>query len=218
MSLSKKFNNERINITNHWCGRKKPRHTVQALYFEITQGTKMKQLFILLILLLLSGCALIAPKGDFYSESTIPQIKEEAPLVYFYRVGNQNASKHGMVNIYANDVKIFKVIDKCYTWFYLEPGEYTFKAEWSWDEKPLFEAGLYDTKKLTLNIKPGEVYYLNYRVNEVGKSSYDEFGLYGKMLEPRSKEASVEIVQEDKFTATNNLHKCRYQRNSIMKE
>lgn len=176
----------------------------------------MKQLLVFLILF--SGCALLAPKGDYFSEATSPQIKDGVALIYFYRVGNQYASKHGMVNIYANDVRIFKVVNKGYTWFYLEPGEYTFKAKWSWDEKPLFESGLYDTKKLTLSIKPGEVYYLNYRVNEVGKSSYDEFGLFGKMAEPRSKEASVEIVQEDELTGINNLHSCRYQENSIMKE
>ena len=50
----------------------------------------------------------------------------------------------------------------------IKPGEYKFKAIWDWFEKPLFEKGLYDTKELTLSIKPGSVYYLNYRVNEVG--------------------------------------------------
>lgn len=177
----------------------------------------MKKLFSFLVLLMFSGCALLAPKGDYFSENTSPQIKAGVALVYFYRVGNQYAAKAGLVSITANDVEIFKVVDRGYTWFYLEPGDYTFNAEWSWLEKPLFEAGLYDAKKMALTIKPGETYYLNYRVNEIGSSAYDKFGLYGKMLEPRSKDASVEIVQEDKLTAIKKLQSCRYQENSIIK-
>ena len=36
------------------------------------------------------------------------------------------------------------------------------------------------------------------------------------MLEPRSKDGSAEIVQENEPTAINNLHGCRYQENSFM--
>ena len=177
----------------------------------------MKQLLIILSFLLLTGCALTAPRGEFFSEATSPKSKGDEALVYFYRVGNFYASKHGMVNIYANDAKVFEVADRGYTWFYLEPGEYAFKAQWSWLEKPLFEAGLYDTKELALTLKPGGTYYLNYRVNEVSESIYDKYGLYGKMLEPRSNDASVEIIQEEKITAINNLGLCQHQENLIMR-
>jgi len=181
------------------------------------EGILMKNILTLLTLLLLSGCELLIPKGDYFSESNNFQSKEGMAIVYFYRVGNQEAAEAGAVNIYVDDEKIFNVVNKGYTVFNLKPNTYTFKAKWSWHDKPLFEGGLYDEKNLTLLVEANKTYYLNYQINEVAGSTYDAVGLLGKMAEPRSKDASVEIVDEPKLTAIKKLQQCRFQENLLSK-
>lgn len=177
----------------------------------------MKTYLTLLLLLILSGCALLVPKGSYFSESNEIDFQEGKAVVYLYRVGNQYASKAGSVNIYIDDKKVFGVVDRAYTVVNLKPNKYVFKANWSWYDKPLFESGLYDEKKLTLTVISGKEYFINYRVQEVDSSGYDGFGLLGKAAEPRSSDASVDLVQESKVIGIKNLERSRYQENLLSK-
>jgi hypothetical protein len=187
----------------------------------------MKPLVLILSLAFsLSGCGLMQQymyeQQPLASESTKPEIQPELALVHFYRVGNRYAGKIGTVNIYANDQDIFGVKNKGYSWFYLEPGNYQFKAKWSVMDKPLFEGGLYDEKLLTLNLEKGKEYFVNYKVSEVASSSYDEaskvIGIAAKIAEPRSPEASVELVTETREIAIQNINQCIIQTNEINKK
>jgi predicted extracellular nuclease len=171
----------------------------------------------------LSSCALIEhhihQSKPLASEISRPKTQSDMSLVHLYRAGNIHAANVGDVNIYANEEFIFGARNNGYTWVYLKPGQYTFKAEWSMMDKPLFESGLYDSKNITLTVKENKQYYINYRVNEVGPSNYDKasqvVGIAAKIAEPRSPKSSVELVQEQEGIARSNIEKCRVQANEL---
>src|SRR3990172_8755583 len=176
----------------------------------------MRLLILLSLLSSLLGCSELIPRGSEFHHTGKPAIDPNKAIVYIYRVGQGAEFKIGAINISVNDKKIFSVLDEGFTWISLEPGPRTFKAEWSWDEKPLFEEGHFDPKLLDLNVAAGKIYYINYRIKKDNKpiTYIESTSLLGKAFS-KSHVMSVDFVSEDEPTALRSLTFCNYQTNYI---
>ena len=174
-------------------------------------------LLIILLCFFFVGCTLFVPKGDYFSRETIPPLNEEMATIFVYRTGAYSSGmEHGIVNIFINDDIIFGAVHKGYTWFYLKPGKYEFRAMWTVATKPLFEGGLFDEKKLDLTVEKGKRYFVTYQVWDFSeKSAYSDFGLIGKMLEPKRKNVEVNFKEESEEQGMSDLQACRFQKNNF---
>ena len=176
----------------------------------------MRLLLYPLILCLLAGCTLPRFKGDNFSDVEKPLASLKNATVYVYRVGQGNQVRYGAVMIFVDAVNIFHVRDKGFTWFLIAPGTHLFKAEWPWDEKPLFEEGHFDPRFLSVNLEAGKTYYINYKILQDTKPvTYSEsMSLLGKAMS-KSHIISVGLVVEAEAEALRNLDVCGYQANNM---
>lgn len=82
---------------------------------------------VLLLLVLLSGCA---ATGPIYQAA--PEPKESDALIYIYRP-NSFALGGRDAYFYVDDVNIVDLSNEGYTWFHLPAGEYSLKQKWPLD-------------------------------------------------------------------------------------
>jgi hypothetical protein len=169
-----------------------------------------------MILFIFVGCALPRFKGDNFRDIEKAPVSSEKATVYVYRVGQGNPVRLGAVMIFVDDMNIFHVRDKGFTWFLIAPGPHRFKAEWPWDEKPLFEEGHFEPRFLSLNLEAGKTYHINYKILQDTKpiTFSESMSLLGKAMS-KSHVISVGLVVEAEAEALKNLEVCGYQANNM---
>jgi len=166
--------------------------------------------------LLIGGCHSLTTKGVPFQEAEKPTLNSNLSTVYVYRVGEGNAMEIGGVKIDIDDSSIFNVVDHGFTWFYIEPGLHEIKASWSWLEKPMFEEGHFDEKRLSIKFQAGKTYYINYKIVQDRKpDTYMETtSLAGKALSDTHIQ-SVKLVNEKEDIAIHKLRASKYQSNGL---
>lgn len=176
----------------------------------------MRRFFWLVILIILAGCALPRFKGDDFRDVARAPVSPEKATVYVYRVGQGTPVRHGAVMIYVDGQKVFHVRNKGFTWFQIAPGAHQFKAEWPWNEKPLFEEGHFDERFLTVNLAAGKTHFINYKIQHDTKpiGFAESMSLLGKAM-TKSHVLSVKLVVEEEAEAFNNLESCGFQPNDL---
>lgn len=173
----------------------------------------MKTKFILsltILSLLLSGCNLLKTKGPHYSSIKQPALQADSALIYIYRTSNITGYK-GSMSVTINEKNEFDLSDSTFTYFKLKAGEYSFKTEWSFMDKPLFEEGHFDQKSKIFNFEAGKKYYINYSIKEDNAPStgLEQQSLLGKSLS-KSHILSASLEIENESLAKNNLTKCYF--------
>lgn len=177
---------------------------------------KRYPLFVFL-LCIFTSCTLLVQRGDYFSRETVPLVNDEMATLFVYRTGDYSSGiEHGIVNIFLNDDIIFGAVHEGYTWFYLKPGKYEFKARWTVETKPLFEGDLFDEKTLDITVEKAKKYYVSYQVWDHSRSSpYAKFGLIGKILEPKRENVYVTLKEESEERGISQLEDCRFQKNNL---
>jgi len=86
-----------------------------------------RQLFIVVCVVLLSGCV---ATGPIYQNA--PDPKESDALIYIYRPSSFAGGARDAY-FYVNDVNIADISSEGYTWFHVPAGEYVLKQKWPVD-------------------------------------------------------------------------------------
>lgn len=183
---------------------------------------------VLLLVLLATGCgtytekapstekALPADKAPSLSGPAAQAARQDAALVYVYRVGKGPELTRGSVDITVDGKDVVSLDNKGFTSFNLKPGSHTFVAKWPFMSKPLFDGDHFDPKTITLSFEAGKKYYINYLVHKGTKPSTTA-GATGSTEEAFSKPytVSVGLLLEGEGVALSKLSMCTHQKNNI---
>jgi Protein of unknown function (DUF2846) len=177
--------------------------------FELrkTMIPRMKEWMIILMILIVAGCASTQPPGKPFSEIVKPSADKDQALVYIYRVGQNSPVTMGFVKIYINDGFVFNVADHGFTWITVKPGLYKFEASWPWP-KPRSRQMPFDNrdKVVSVELEAGKTYFVNY--------STRQDMVFTDSSERWQRQAVVASMDsESEYEGLNKLESCRFQEN-----
>ena len=178
--------------------------------------SKIKRGFVLLVILMIVGCASTQPPGKLFSETVKPLVDKDKALIYIYRVGQNSPIIMGFVKVYINNEFVFSVADHGFTWITVEPGIYQFKASWPLLSRPKSIHMLYNNsialpfdrsdKAIAVEVKAGNTYFINYSTRQ-GMVFTDDSERYQVLAVVASMEA------ESEYYGLIKLETCGFQKN-----
>ena len=185
----------------------------------------LRKNIVLLLVLLATSCGTYTerepstekePSLDEPATPATPAARQDAALVYVYRVGKGPELKQGSVDITVDGKDVMSLDNKGFTSFHIKPGSHTFVAKWPFMSKPLFEGDHFDPKTISLSFEAGKKYYINYLIHKDTESTTtaETTGPTGKAFS-KPYTVSVGLVLEDEGVALAKLSACTYQKNNI---
>ncbi|MCP3943483.1 MAG: hypothetical protein GY710_18665 [Desulfobacteraceae bacterium] len=130
--------------------------------------------------------------------------------VFFYRVGNGKHFSPKGLHVYCNGKELSELNNYQYSSHSFKPDKYSFSAKWDLMKKPLFEGINLGKKTIEIDLKPGEMYFINYKIIQDYQktSSTERQSIIGKILSNKHME-SANFVQEARNVALQKLKLCK---------